>query len=145
MGRYCCRTAQYTLYSAFLERPYPDTGVIAGSSEATIVWAEAYATNCFSGIGSLPRCQVIHIGLKVLDDTTLVSGRHIMPRMRKCKGAYRTIVCLENCFKVERESVPKCEFATGGSGENTASFWCPLRDCWCFEIEEGVGHEPSRR
>lgn len=64
------RTSENTFLAALFERPYPDGRVIACGSELTIIRTEAQTPDSLAV--PLPRSEVIHVRLEVLDDPALV-------------------------------------------------------------------------
>lgn len=75
---------------------------------------------------TIPHCNVIHIGLKVLDDTRLVGRDEERACMVKLEGSNSRVVCLEDRLKVKGETIPEGEFTTGRSGQDASSFGSPL-------------------
>jgi hypothetical protein len=59
----------------------------------------------------LPCREVVHVRLKILDDTALVRGRQVCAGVREGKGADRGVVRLKDGLKVEREAVPERELS----------------------------------
>lgn len=94
-------TCKDTLHPAFLERPDSDTRVITRCGKTTVIWAEAETPNGLPGSRTLPRRQIVHIGLEVLDDAALICGCKVRSRVRKCKRANRGVVGLKDGFKIE--------------------------------------------
>ena len=74
----------------------------------------------------LPRSQVVHVWLKVLDDTALICGGKILPRVAELHRADSAVMRLQDCLKVECEAIPQREFATCRASQDATSLWCPL-------------------
>lgn len=53
-----------------------------------------------------PLRQVVHVGLKVLDDATLVCRRKKRARMRELHRSNCRVVCLKDGLEIERQPVP---------------------------------------
>lgn len=119
-------SCENALFSALLERPYTDGRVVACSRKPSIVRTETKATDGFTV--SLPRIQVIHVGLKIFYDSALVGRRQICSGMRELECANGRIMGLQNRLKVERQAIPKCEFSACRAGQYTPSFRCPRHD-----------------
>ena len=75
---------------------------------------------------ALPRSQVVHVGLKVLDDAALVCGRQIRAGVRELHRADRVVVRLQDGLEVERQPVPERELAARGSCQNPSPLRRPL-------------------
>jgi hypothetical protein len=117
-------TCQYTFFSLFLKGPYPYGRIITGGSEPPIIWAETQCSDGFSV--AVPSCQVVHVGLEVLDHSALICGGQKGSRVGEPHCTNRRLMCLKDRFEVERQSIPQCEFAARRSGQNTSAFWGPL-------------------
>jgi hypothetical protein len=61
---------------------------------------------------AIPCRQVVHVGLKVLDDAVLVCRRKVCSRMCERNCANGGIVGLEDRLEVESQSVPEGELPT---------------------------------
>lgn len=94
-------TCKDTLHPAFLERPDSDTRIVTRCGKTTVIWAKAETPDGFPRSRTLPRGQIVHIGLEVLNDPALVRGCKIRSRVRKCKRANSGVVGLEDGFKIE--------------------------------------------
>lgn len=103
-------TSEHPLFPALLKRPYPDSRIIARSSKSAIIWTEAQPTDGFTV--ALPCRQVVHVRLEVLDDSALVGGRKVKPRMRELHRTHSAVVCLQDGLEVECQAVPERELAT---------------------------------
>lgn len=55
---------------------------------------------------SLPRSEIVHVWLEVLDDSAMVCAREVRARVRERKSAHGGIVRLQDRFKVKRQTVP---------------------------------------
>ena len=75
---------------------------------------------------ALPCCEIVHIRLKILDDSALVCRCKVEARVRELHRSDCTVMGLENSFEVERQSVPNCEFTACRARYDTPSFRCPL-------------------
>jgi hypothetical protein len=64
--------------------------------------------------------------VEILDDGGLVHGRDVGAGVVEGQRANGGVVRLGNCFKVERQPVPSCEFPTCGPGQDPATLWRPL-------------------
>ena len=73
-----------------------------------------------------PRGEVVHVGLKILDDTGLICGRDVGASMVEREGADGSIVSLEDCLKIECQPVPRSKLPTCGAGQYAATLWRPL-------------------
>ena len=89
-----------------LEGPYSHARVVAGGCETTVVWAEADSPDGLSGARALPGCEIVHVGLEILDDAALVCRGEVGAGMGEGEGADGGIVRLEDGLKVECEAVP---------------------------------------
>ena len=74
-----------------------------------------------------PRGEVVHVRLKILDDSGLVCGRDIGSSMVKGECADGGIVGLQDCLEIERQPVPCCKLPTCGTGQYAATLWRPLK------------------
>ena len=121
-------TRENSLSPAFLKRPDAERRIVACGCETVVVRAEAETADGLAM--ALPRSQVVHVGLKVLDDAALVCGRQICARVRELHRANRIVVRLQDGLEVERQPVPERELAARGSRQNPPPFWRPLsKEC----------------
>lgn len=74
----------------------------------------------------LPRRQIVHIRLEILDDAGLVCRGEVGPGVCELHGADGGVVRLEDGFEVKGEAVPEGEFTGGGAGEDASGFGGPL-------------------
>lgn len=118
------RTSQYAFLSALFKIPYSNGRIVARSRKPAIVWTETQSTNSLPM--SRPCIQVVHVRLKVLDDTALICRREVGTRMCKLKGTNGRIMGLQDSLKVERQTVPEREFAARRAGQYAPSLGCPL-------------------
>ena len=85
-------TRKDAFFSTLGERPDAHGRVVAGCGEALVVRRETETTHGFSMCG--PCCEVVHIGLEILDDSRLVGGRDVGASVVEGKGADGGIVRL---------------------------------------------------
>ena len=119
-------TRENSLSPAFLKRPDAERRIVACGRETVVVRAEAETADGLAM--ALPRSQVVHVGLKVLDDAALVCGRQICARVRELHRANRIVVRLQDGLEVERQAIPEGELSACGASEDSSTFWCPLCD-----------------
>ena len=74
-----------------------------------------------------PGCEVVHVRLEILDDSGLVCGRDIGAGMVEGECADGSIVGLQDCLEIERQTVPRCKLPTRGTGQYAATLWSPLK------------------
>lgn len=118
-------TCQNTLFTTFLERPEPDSRVVARGSKSAIVGTKAQASDGLPV--ARPRSEVVHIRLEVLDDTTLVRRCKVCPRVREFHGPYCAVMCLQDSLEVESQAVPEGEFTARRAREHTTALRGPLQ------------------
>lgn len=75
---------------------------------------------------SLPRRQIVHIRLEILDDAGLVGRGEVGPGVCELHGTDGGVVRLKDGLEVEGETVPEGEFTGGGAGEDASGFGGPL-------------------
>lgn len=73
----------------------------------------------------LPRRQVIHIRLEILNDPRLIRACEVRSRAGERQSTDGAVVCLEDRLEVEREAVPQSEFARGAPRQHAPGLWCP--------------------
>ena len=92
---------QHTFKATLSKRPYPNTRIIASSSEALVIRAKTDAPDSFLGRRPSPSFQVVHVRVKVFDDAALVCRYQEGAGVVEFHGADGRVVCLEDGFKVE--------------------------------------------
>ena len=75
---------------------------------------------------TLPRCQVVHVWLKILDDAGLVDGHEVRSRVVELKRADSRVMGLKNGLEVEGQAIPECEFSARRAGQYPTRFGSPL-------------------
>jgi len=70
--------------------------------------------------------DAIHVFLKILDDSSLIRTGQECTAVIELECPYGVVVCLEDGFKVERQSIPECEFSGCGAGEDPPARGRPL-------------------
>ena len=73
-----------------------------------------------------PRGEVVHVRLKIFDNTGLVCGRYVGAGVVEGERANGSIVSLEDCLEIECQPVPRCELPARGAGQYAATLWRPL-------------------
>jgi len=98
--------------------------VVTGCSKAFVVRRETETPHGLAMRG--PRGEVVHVGLKVLDDSGLVGRGDVGAGVIECERTDGGVVRLQDGLKVERQPVPSCELPTRGTGQDAAAFGRPL-------------------
>ena len=120
------RTGQYAFLSTLLKSPYSNGRIVTRSRKSAIVWTETQSTNSLPM--SLPRIQVVHVRLKVLDSATLVCRCEVGTRVRELESTDRGIMRLQDGLEVERQTVPERELAARRTGQDTPPLGRPLEN-----------------
>ncbi len=108
------RTCPWSLFPHSIKIPKPDHLIITTRRKPRIIRTPAQPSYGLSM--TIPHRNVIHIRLKVLYDTRLVSRDEEWACMVKLEGSNGWVVCLEDRLKVEGETIPEGELAASWSG-----------------------------
>ena len=137
-------TLEALFLSRFLKRPNFHCAVVTCAHEPAVVGTEAEVANSFPM--RRKNLQVVHVGLKVLDHASLIGREDPGARFGVLQGANCVVVRLQNRLKVERQAVPKGEFATGRAREQPATLGCPLQreGVSAFSPDSSALHTPIR-
>lgn len=109
VGAFGGQTSKDTFFLLSLERPQNDRRIITCRSEPVVHRAPAQPPNSFSV--ALPCGEIVHIRLKVLNDTTLVGGCNVSTIMAKHDSTNGVVVRLKNGLEVKCQSVPESKLS----------------------------------
>ena len=136
-------TPQHLLLVTTLEVPYPNlqdgneqlgrracfeiaytySSIIRAGSKFSICGTEGYTPDGF--LVRLEHLDIVHVTLPVLDVSTVVPRHHPHIIVAPLHGPHRHVVSLQDCLKVESQTIPQSELSTGGSRDQSAALGCP--------------------